>query len=233
MVGYNVLVGGGMGMTHGKPNTFPQTGKPICYIPADQLLPTAEAVVKLFRDHGNRADRRRARIKYLVHDWGVEKFREVLSQYLATPLTPPLPMEISGVDLHLGWQAQGDGKWWYGVSIENGRVKDEGKLSLRSALRLLVERFQPELRITPQQDLLLCNLDASALPEIESVLQAHGIALPETISPVRKWSMACPAIPTCSLAISESERALPGIVDQLEKSSGGTGSGQGNHRRCA
>jgi len=216
IVGYNVLVGGGMGMTHGNANTFPHMGRPICYVPARAVVGTAEAVVKLFRDHGNRADRRRARIKYLVHDWGVEKFRQVLTEYVGAPLADPLPVQVSNFDPHLGWNPQGNGKWYYGLSIENGRVKDEGPLRLRSGLRAILERFQPALRLTPLQNVLLCDLDAGVRPDIERLLAEHGIPRPEQVSTVRKFSMACPAIPTCGLAISESERLLPRILDQLE-----------------
>jgi len=216
IAGYNVLVGGGMGMSHGNDKTFPYLAKPICYVPADQVIATAEAVVKLFRDHGNRADRKQARIKYLVHNWGVERFREVLAPYLGGSLALPKPVEVSGYDLHLGWHPQGDGKWFYGLSVENGRVKDEGPLRLRSGLRELVRRFQPELRLTPMQDVLLCNLPGTALPEVERILAEHGINPPQNLSNVQKYSMACPATPTCRLAISESERAMPGIIDELE-----------------
>jgi sulfite reductase (ferredoxin) len=216
IVGYNLLVGGGMGMTHGNANTFPHLARPICYVPAPAVVGAAEAVIRLFRDHGNRADRKRARIKYLVHDWGVEKFRDVLSDYLGGPLHLPRPGEVSGFESHLGWHPQGDGKWYYGLSVETGRVKNEGALRLRSGLRALVERFQPELRLTPLQDILLCNLDGSALGEIERTLADHGIARPDRISNVQKFSLACPAVPTCGLAISESERVLPGIIDRLE-----------------
>jgi sulfite reductase (ferredoxin) len=216
IVGYNVLVGGGMGMTHGNANTFPYLAKPICYVPAPAVVGAAEAVVKLFRDHGNRADRKRARIKYLVHDWGVEKFRDVLAEYVGAPLAPPRPVGVSGFHTHLGWQPQGDGKWYYGLSVENGRVKDEGPLRLRSALRLLMQRFNPELRLTPLQDVLLCNLDAGDRAEVEKVLAEHGVLRPDQVSAVQKYSMACPAIPTCGLAISESERLLPSIIDKLE-----------------
>src|SRR5436309_5960457 len=124
-----------MGMTHGNANTFPHLARPICYVPAPAVVAVAEAVVRLFRDHGNRADRKRARIKYLVHDWGVEKFREVLAEYVGAALQPPRPVEVHGFDTHLGWHPQGDGKWYYGLSIENGRVKDEGTLRLRTGLR--------------------------------------------------------------------------------------------------
>jgi sulfite reductase (ferredoxin) len=216
IAGYNVLVGGGMGMTHGNANTFPFLAKPIGYVPAADVVPAAEAVIKLFRDHGNRADRKRARIKYLVHDWGVERFREVLAGYLSTPLALLRPVEVSGIDLHLGWHPQGDGKWYYGLSIENGRVKDEGSRRLRSCLRTLVARLQPELRLTPSQDVLLCGLDGSALPVVEQLLAEHGVPRPEQVSPSRRLSLACPAIPTCGLAISEAERTLPGILDALE-----------------
>jgi len=217
IAGYNLLAGGGMGMTHGNANTFPHLAKAICYVPAEELVPAAEAVLKLFRDHGNRADRKRARLKYVVHDWGVERFREVLAGYVGKPLTPPRPVEVTGYQLHLGWHPQGDGKWFYGLSVENGRVKDEGSLRLRSGLRALIERIQPEeLRLTPMQDVLFCGLSSSALPVIERTLAEFGITPPERLSQVQKHSMSCPAIPTCGLAISESERALPGIVDELE-----------------
>jgi sulfite reductase (ferredoxin) len=216
IIGYNVLVGGGMGMTHGSHDTFPYLGRPICYVPAPSVLGAAEAVVKLFRDHGNRANRKRARIKYLVHDWGVDQFRDVLAGYVGGVLYMPKETKVSGYDLHLGWHPQGDGQWYCGLSVENGRVKDEGHFRLRSGLRALIERFQPEIRLTPNQDILLCGLDGKARADIEKTLDEFGILPPEQLSNVRKHSMACPAIPTCGLAISESERALPGILNELE-----------------
>ncbi len=216
VVGYDVLVGGGMGMTHGNDDTFPYIGQPICHIAAEELLPTAEAIVKLFRDHGNRANRKRARIKYLVHDWGVERFRSVLTDYIGRSLTLPRGLEATGFLTHLGWYPQGDGKWYYGISVENGRVKDEGDFRLRTALRTLVERLKPTVRLTALQDILLCDLPASALPAIEQTLRQHGVKPPQELTVLQTLSMSCPAIPTCGLAISESERALPGIIDELE-----------------
>src|SRR5262249_26975345 len=136
--------------------------------------------------------------------------------YLGGMPEPPRAVAVRGYDLHLGWHPQGDGQWFYGLSVENGRVKDEGGLRLRSGLRAIVERFQPELRLTPAQDILLCGLDGAALPVLERMLDEFGIPRPEQRSNVRKLSLACPAIPTCGLAISEAERALPGILDELE-----------------
>ena len=172
--------------------------------------------MRLFRDHGNRADRKRARIKYVVHAWGVEKFRKVLAEYVGGELQQPRPVEPTGFDPHHGWRAQGDGKWFFGLSVENGRIKDEGSLRLRTGLRTLMEKFHPTLRITPLQDILLCDIDANARPEIERLLDEYGIPRPETLSNVQRYSMACPAIPTCGLALTESERALPEIIDRLE-----------------
>ncbi len=216
IIGYNVLIGGGMGMTHGNANTFPFVGRDICSIESDKVVETAEAAVKLFRDHGNRGERKRARIKYLVHDWGVERFRETLANYLPFKLVLPKPAEITGFDLHLGWKSQGDGKICLGVSVENGRVRDDGSMRLRKGLRAIVSKFRPNLSITPQQDLLLRDLNAADRPEIDRLLQEYGIVREDRISLVQQYSMACPAIPTCGLALSEAERTLPGIVDEFE-----------------
>lgn len=216
-IGYNVLVGGGMGMTHGNANTFPHLGKPICFVEPNEVVGAAEAVIKFFRDTGNRADRKRARVKYVVHDWGVERVRATLAKdYLVTPLRLPKDVRITNVDLHHGWHPQGDGKWFLGVSVENGRMKDEGDLRLRTAVRTIVEKIGSGVRLTPQQDLLLCDIDTANRSVVDNLLAQHGVARSENLSLVQKWSMACPAIPTCGLAISESERALPGVVDSLE-----------------
>jgi sulfite reductase (ferredoxin) len=216
IVGYDVLAGGGMGMSHGNANTFPHLARAICWIEPDQVLQAAEGVIRLFRDHGNRGDRKRSRLKYLVHDWGVDRFRSVLSDFVPFELQPARHSRVTAVDLHLGWHPQGDGKWFYGLSVENGRVKDDGEFRLRTALRELVTRFHPRLRLTPQQDVLLCDLDGGVKDQLESILDSHSVTRPERVSPTRQLGMACPAIPTCGLAISESERALPGIIDGVE-----------------
>lgn len=215
-VGYNLYAGGGQGRTNGKTETFPHLAEPICFVEPDEVVAASEAVVKLFRDHGNRADRKRARLKYVVHDWGVERFREVLARgYWGKPLRMPKYAPITGLDLHHGWQPQGNGKWFLGLSVENGRVKDEGPMRLRSGLRAIVGRFGLSVRLTTQQDLLLCDISTADRPAVESMLNEYGIPRPESLSQVRKWSMACPAIPTCGLAITEAERALPAVVEQL------------------
>ena len=217
-VGYNLLAGGGMGRTHGNASTFAHLAKEVCFVTPDEVVAASEAVIKLFRDYGDRSDRKRGRLKYVMHDWGVEKLREVLArEYMGKPLTPPRHAPITGVDLHLGWHQQGDGKWFLGVSVENGRVKDDGSYRLRAGLRAIVAKVRCTLRVTAQQDVLLCDIDASNKGAVDSLLNEYGIPKPENLSMARKWSMACPAIPTCPLALSESERTLPAIIDVLEK----------------
>lgn len=223
-VGYNVLVGGGMGMTNSKPDTFPHLAKELCFVEPDQVVAAAEAVVKLFRDHGNRSDRKRARLKYVVADWGVEKFREVFARdYFRSPLVLPKHAPITGVDLHLGWHSQGGDRWFYGVSVESGRVKDEGTFRLRTGLREVVKQVRCTVGVTTQQDVLLRDIPTAQKATVDRILAEHGVAKPETLSQVRKWSMACPAIPTCPLAITESERFLPTLVSEFEKELAGLG----------
>lgn len=216
-VGYNLYSGGGQGRTNGSPNTFPHLARPIAFVEPDEVVAAAEAVCKLFRDHGNRADRKRARLKYVLHDWGTEKFREVLARdYFGKPMRLPRDVPITGLDLHHGWTPQGDGKWFLGLSVENGRIKDEGTQRIRSGLRAIVSKLRCNVRLTTQQDVLLCDIASTDRPVVDSLLNEHGIERPEGLSQVRKWSMACPAIPTCGLAITEAERALPTVTKQLE-----------------
>ena len=216
LLGYNVLCGGGSGRTHGNANTFPSLGRAMCFVPPEDVVAMAEAVVKVFRDHGNRADRKQARLKYLVNAWGVKKFRDVLKTYFKKPFKMPKRVKVTGFDLHLGWQPQGDGQWFYGLSVENGRIQDNGKFQLRTALRKIMSELQPELRLTPQQDILLCNLPKTAHARIRKILADHHLLEPKKISLVRQLSLACPAIPTCGLALSESERMLPDLLTELE-----------------
>ena len=217
-VGYTVLVGGGMGRTSGNRNTFPHLAQPLGFIDPDEVVATAEAVVKFFRDHGNRGDRKRARLKYVINDWGIEKVREVFARdYFGRPIRLPRELPVTGVDLHHGWHPQGDGRYFLGLSVENGRVKDEGAVRFRSGVRAIVERFHPIVRVTTQQDLLLGDINPTDRPAVEALLTEYGIPRPENLSAVRKWGMACPAIPTCGLAITESERTLPGMIDELER----------------
>jgi sulfite reductase (ferredoxin) len=225
-VGYNLFAGGGQGQSNANPDTYPLLAQPVGFITPDQVVAASEAVVKLFRDHGNRENRKRARLKYVMKDWGLEKFRDVFySDYFKGPRELPREVSITGLDLHHGWQSMGGGKLFLGLSVENGRIKDEGSLRLLSGLRAIVQKYKCDVRLTAQQDIMLCGLTADDRPGVESLMQEYGIPKPETLSMVQRWSMACPAIPTCPLAITESERAMPGLVDQFETMLSGLGLG--------
>ncbi len=216
LVGYNVTVGGGLGTTPSADKTFPYLAKPLAFIPREEILEIGEGVLKVYRDFGNRSDRKRARLKYIIHDWGIPAFRAKIEEYLGHPLDDPRPVEVSEVHDHLGWHEQGDGKLWLGVPVENGRIKDEGSFRLMSGLRAFFERYGTPARFTCQQKVLLVDIDPADRAEIEALLQEHGIARVEDVTTVRRWSMACVAFPTCGLAVTEAERALPTIMDRLE-----------------
>jgi sulfite reductase (ferredoxin) len=217
IVGYNVLVGGGFGVTPSAKKTFPALAKRLAFVRPGQVLDVATAVLRVQQDFGNRSDRKVARLKYLIHNWGLERFRAHVQEYFGERLANPEPDDVHGFNDHIGWDTQGDGNWFYGLNIENGRIKDDGDMRLKSAIREICSRYQPGVHITPHQSLLFTNIREADRGSIESVLRDHGVALSEDISTVRRWSMACVAWPTCPLAITESERALPGIIDQLEE----------------
>ncbi|CAN5860644.1 NADPH-dependent assimilatory sulfite reductase hemoprotein subunit [soil metagenome] len=216
IVGYNVVVGGGMGTTPSAAKTFPFVAVPLCYVPREDYLRIGEAVVKVQRDFGNRSDRKRARLKYVIYDWGLDVFKAKVEEYLGTPLTPPRDLVVSEIDDHLGWHEQGDGKLFLGIPVENGRIKDEGPLRMASGLRAFFEKYQTPTRLTCLQSILLADLEPAWKDEINAWLEEYGIAAVEQISKVRRWSMACPALPTCGLAVTEAERVLPTLMDELE-----------------
>ena len=123
---------------------------------------------------------------------------------------------MHGFDDHIGWHEQGDGRWFYGLNVENGRIHDEEGLRLKTALRVICQALRPGIRLTPHQSILFTDVEPAAKGRLEAILREHGVKLHDEISALRRWSMACVAWPTCGLAITESERALPGIIDQLE-----------------
>jgi sulfite reductase (ferredoxin) len=216
VVGYNVLVGGSFGVTPSAKKTFPAIAFPLGYIPADRIVDLCIAIVKVQRDFGDRADRKRARMKYLIHDWGLPRFKEKVEEYFGEAVAPPQPVAVTGFNDGLGWHEQGDSKSFYGLNVENGRIKDEGSFHLKSALREICTRLRVPLRLTPHQSILFCDIEAGDRGRLEEILRRHGVTLSEDVSKVRRWSMACPALPTCGLAVAESERALPSMIDQLE-----------------
>lgn len=216
VVGYNVIVGGGLGVTPSAKKTFPALGKMMAFAQPDQALAVVTAIVKVQRDFGNREDRKLARLKYVIANWGIDKFKQKVEEYYGGPLAPPTADDVSGFNDHLGWDEQGDGRWFYGLNIENGRIKDTDQMRLKSAIRELCQTFVPGIRLTAHQSILFTDIASQDRGAVEAVLRKHGVPLSEEISEVRRWSMACVAWPTCGLSIAEAERALPGMIDQLE-----------------
>lgn len=217
VVGYNVLVGGSFGVTPSAKKTFAAIALPLAYIDADHVMDLCIAIVKVQRDFGNRADRKLARMKYLIHNWGMDRFRAKVEEYFGDRLAPPRPIAIHGFNDGMGWHEQGDGHWFYGLNIENGRIRDSETVRLKTALREICNTLRLPLRLTPHQSILFCDVAPEDRSRLEAILRNHGVLLTEEISNVRRWAMACPALPTCGLAVSESERVMPTLTDQLEK----------------
>jgi sulfite reductase (ferredoxin) len=216
IVGYNFLVGGSFGMIPSNKKTFPALGKRMAFVPTDEVVGVAEAVIKVQRDHGNRSDRNQARMKYLIANWGLERFKATVEEYYGRALADPHPDEVHGCDDHLGWHEQGDGRFFYGLNVENGRILDRQGLMLKTALREVCQTYQPGIRLTPQQSILFTHVESQDHAGIERILARHGAKHVAEISNARRWSMACVGLPTCPLTITESERVLPALIDRLE-----------------
>jgi len=217
IVGYNLIAGGGMGVTPSAKKTFPAVAKRICYVSPEKVLQAVEAVFKVQRDFGNREDRKLARLKYVIANWGVEKFKAKVEEYYGGALAEfDRNHDVRGFNDHMGWDEQGDGRWFYGLNIENGRIKDVPEAQLKTAIREVCRTLKPSIRLTSHQSILFGDIQPQDRSRLESTLRSHGVKLTEEISTVRRWSMACVAWPTCGLSITESERALPGLVDQIE-----------------
>ncbi|HVV70801.1 MAG TPA: NADPH-dependent assimilatory sulfite reductase hemoprotein subunit, partial [Verrucomicrobiae bacterium] len=217
IIGYNVLAGGGMGMSHGNAQTFPRLADVVGFIRPELVEAVAKAVLTIHRDFGDRANRKHARLKYVLEERGLEWFRGEVERRAGTKFEAARPYEFTRQGDLLGWHEQTNGKLFLGLFVENGRVRDEDGYRLRTALRGVVERFRPEVRLTPSQNLLFVNIAAEHRSAIEALLQEHGISTANPFSRTRQASMACPALPTCGLALAESERTLPGVLTRIEE----------------
>lgn len=214
--GFNVLAGGGMGRTHNKEETFARMSEPLCYVDKAEVYDLMKAIVATQRDYGDRVQRRHARMKYLLYDWGVEKFRAKVEEYFGKPLQDSKPLPPFEYKDFLGWHEQGDGKLFFGLSIENGRVKDEGNFRLKTALRQIIQTYHLPMRLTANHDVILYEINPEDQSDIEKILTDQGLITdPNNLDHLLRYSMACPALPTCGLAITESERELPSTLDRI------------------
>ncbi len=214
--GWNVTVGGGMGMTHGEPDTHPRTADVMGFCAPEDALAVAEAVVTVQRDWGNRTNRKRARLKYTIEDRGLDAFRAEVERRIGKPLGAPRPFEFTSTGDRYGWTEGEDGRHHLTLFIENGRLRDiPGGPALLTGLRRIAEVHDGEFRITANQNVIIANVPAENRALIEAIVAEHGLTAHATA--LRRNAMACVALPTCGLALAESERYLPSLVTVLEE----------------
>ena len=212
IIGYNVLVGGGLGMTHGKLATFPRLADVIGFCTPEQVIQVSEEVVKIQRDHGDRSDRRHARLKYTIEDRGVEWFKEELNQRLGWSLEPTKDFYFESTTDRYGWNQDNDGHWTYGLFVEGGRLRGKAK----AAVRQIAQDIDCEFRLTANQNLVIARVTTISKMAIEKILHKFEVTDSLSLSALRLNSISCTALPTCSLALAESERYLPTLIDELD-----------------
>lgn len=216
VAGYNVTVGGGMGMSHGEPATYPRLADVIGFCRPEEMLRVAEAVVTTQRDFGDRTNRKHARLKYTIDDRGIDWFRDQVIERSGVTLGAPRAFAFVGNGDVYGWQKDDAGKWHYTLFIQNGRVADVGERRLMSGLREIAGMLSGEFRLTPNQNLSISNVGAGDKAAVDGLLAEFGIENAGQATPLRRHSMACVAFPTCGLAMAESERYLPSLIDRLD-----------------
>lgn len=215
LVGFNVTVGGGMGMTHGDTKTYPQVGRLLGYFPKEEAVDVCEKILTIQRDYGNRENRKNARFKYTVDRVGVDFIREELNKRLGWEIEEAKPFEFKHNGDRYGW-TEGSGKWHFTLFIQNGRVKDTSDYKLKTALREIAEIHTGDFRLTPNQNLIIANVAKSKKQQIQKIIDQYGITDGEYYTGLRRNSMACVAFPTCGLAMAESERYLPTLINKIE-----------------
>ena len=231
VTGYTILAGGGMGQSAGVKASHPRLADAVCAIGPgkEELLEICTAIVTIHRDFGNRNNRKLARLKYVLDAWGLPKFKSELESRVGRPLADPPPLEWKSAEDFLGWHEQGfdaagSPLWFVGVRILSGRVRDfNEKHRFRTGLREIVTRFGLEVRLTCQQNLYLCGIADADRETIAHLLEGCGLMAPEKLPPILRHAIACPALPTCGQAITESERILPSLVAQVQDELTATG----------
>lgn len=215
VTGWNVTVGGGMGMTHGEPDTFPRPADTLGFCTPEQAVDVAEQVVTVQRDWGNRASRKHARLKYTIETHGLDGFKAEVERRLGYALGEPHPFKLDKMGDRYGWHQGPDGHWHFGLFVENGRVKDLPGRTMRTGLREIASVLEGgALILTPNQNLIIARVSPEQKPLIDELLERHGLVT--QVSGLRRNAMACVALPTCALALAESERYLPTLVDALD-----------------
>ena len=216
LLGYNIAIGGGLGMTHNKPETFPYLAKPLLFCNPSDLIQVLEQIVKIQRDYGDRKNRKHARLKYLVAEEGIKWFKRLIEYKLNKNFDNPLKLNNLKVVDHLGWHEQGDGKWYTGIFISSGRIIDNKNKKIKTGLRDIIKKFNPSVTLSTDQNIILGNIDEKDKNIIDQLLEEYSI-VKKKISKVDRWFLACTALPTCVLALSEAERVRDEIIIKVEE----------------
>ncbi|RKP56202.1 assimilatory sulfite reductase (NADPH) hemoprotein subunit [Cohnella endophytica] len=216
LLGFNVAVGGGMGMTHGDTKTYPQVARTIGFITPEQAIDVAEKTVMIQRDYGDRAVRKHARFKYTIDDRGIEWFVEELQQRLGWKLQETRAYHFDHNGDRYGWVKGSNNMWHYTLFVENGRVKDEDGYLLMTGLREIAQIHSGDFRLTPNQNLIIGNVPEKKKKKIEQLIEKHGLSDGAAYSALRRNSMACVSLPTCGMAMAEAERYMPTLLGKLE-----------------
>ena len=226
LIGYNLAVGGGMGRSHGNEATYPRLADVIGFFKPEKLVDVAKAVLTIHRDFGDRTDRKHARLKYIVAERGADWTRAEIEKRASIKLEPARPFKFTSTGDLYGWHQAVDGKWFLTLFVETGRVKDTAERRLKTALRQIAEKFPNlEFRLSANQNVILANIAETEKAAINALLADHGVKTENQATALHAASMACPALPTCGLALAESERMLPGLIDRIEKLCGDLGLG--------
>ena len=218
LLGFNLAVGGGLSSTHGNPSTYPRLATVLGFVPAgDKLMRAVYEVLTIQRDYGNRSDRKQARLKYTIDNMGVDAFKAELEKRCGFPLQEIMPYQFTERKDYYGWKQNSEGKWHYTIFVENGRVLDDEKLALKTALLKVAETGLAQFRFTPNQNLILSDIDENNKAEIEKILKQFGV-IDHTNSSglLRKNAIACVAFNTCPLALAEAQRYLPTLISKIE-----------------
>jgi sulfite reductase (ferredoxin) len=211
--GWNLAIGGGLGMNHNQPDTYPRVATMLGSVSGSDVIKGAQAIVEFQRDNGDRTNRKHARLKYVVEEMGQEKSKAEIEKYFGQSFKTIIPIKKWGIEDHMGWYEQGDGKWFLGVPISSGRIKD----NYREGIREVVKKYGMDIRLTADQNIIFCDIKTGAKAEIEALLKKYEIKLNNEITAIDRWTMACVALPTCGKALTEAERIRDPLIREIEK----------------
>lgn len=216
VVGYNLTAGGGMGRSHNQKETYPRLADVVGFFTPENLEKVSQAVLTVHRDYGDRTNRKHARLKYVLEEKGVEWFRQQVEERSGIKFEPARDFTFEKQGDLYGWHKGVDGKWFFGLFIASGRIKDADGTNLKTALRQIADKHAIEFRLSANQNLILAGVEDADKDSITELLSSNGVKVEEQATALHANAMACPALPTCGLSLAESERYLPGLLDRIE-----------------